>query len=56
MTITGKQLIGNTQSGNGTDTFNGPVKNKDGVAYSFHEATTEEIDLAIEKANAQKLI
>ena len=52
MTITGKQLIGNTQSGNGTDTFNGPVKNKDGVAYSFHEATIAEIDLAIEKANA----
>src|SRR6187402_1421569 len=51
MTITGKQLIGNTQSGNGTDTFNGPVKNRDGIAYSFHEATIAEIDLAIEKAN-----
>src|SRR3954467_10309109 len=51
MTISGKQLIGNTQSGNGTSTFHGTVKNNEGVAYEFYEATTEEIDLAIEKAN-----
>lgn len=52
MTISGKQLIGNTQSGNGATTFHGSVKNSDGVAYEFYEATTEEIDLAVEKANA----
>jgi len=51
MNISGKQIIGNTLSGNGTDTFKSLIKNKDGVAYTFHEATTAEIDEAIEKAN-----
>ncbi|MEJ7588186.1 MAG: aldehyde dehydrogenase (NADP(+)) [Ferruginibacter sp.] len=50
--ITGKNLIGYSISGEGDTTFSssGPGDNEPTV-YSFHEATTEEIDLAVRKAH-----
>jgi alpha-ketoglutaric semialdehyde dehydrogenase len=51
MIISGNQLIGYAQSGKGIDTFNGAVKNEDGVPYSFHEATPDEVGQAIVKAH-----
>ena len=52
MIITGNQLIGYSRSGKGNEKFSGPVKNENGESYSFHEATTGEIDEAIHKAHA----
>jgi len=51
MRITGNQLIGYAQSGAGTGKFSGPVKNEQGEPYTFHEATSSEIDEAIQKAH-----
>jgi alpha-ketoglutaric semialdehyde dehydrogenase len=51
MIITGNQLIGYSQSGNGADKFSGAIKNDEGTPWSFHEATPAEIDLAIQKAD-----
>src|ERR1700744_1825795 len=51
MTVTGNQLIGYAQSGDGSEKFSGPVTNEAGVPYSFHEATIAEIDQAIHKAH-----
>src|ERR1700744_214 len=51
MTISGNQLIGYSQSGTGSKKFSGPVNNESGVPYTFHEATTAEIDTAIHKAH-----
>jgi NADP-dependent aldehyde dehydrogenase len=51
MTISGNQLIGYTQSGTGNEHFSGPVKDEKGAPYTFHEATTAEIDKAIHKAH-----
>lgn len=51
MIISGNQLIGYAQSGTGSQTFSGPVNNEKGVPYSFYEATTAEIDEAIQKAH-----
>ena len=56
MIITGKQLIGYAQSGSGTETFNGTVKNEQDIPYAFHEATTAEIDEAIHKAHTAAAI
>jgi len=52
MTITGKNLIGYSLSAKGNEQFAGIIKDGAGVAYSFFEATPEEINDAIEKANA----
>jgi len=51
MTITGNQLIGYSRSGKGNEKFSGPIKNEHGESYTFHEATTGEIDEAIQKAH-----
>lgn len=51
MTITGNQLIGYAQSGDGSEKFSGPVTDEAGVPYSFHEATFAEIDQAVHKAH-----
>lgn len=50
-TISGNQLIGYSQSGNSRERFSGTVADEAGVPYSFHEATTAEIDQAIQKAH-----
>ncbi len=51
MNLTGKNLIGNEQSGEGGETFNAvnPSVNKT-IAPEFHEATEKEIEKAIVKA------
>ena len=51
MTVTGNQLIGYAQSGDGSEKFSGPVVDEAGIPYSFREATIAEIDQAIHKAH-----
>lgn len=52
MTITGNNLIGYSRSAKGNEQFAGVIKDQAGAAYTFFEATPEEINEAIEKANA----
>lgn len=52
MTITGNNLIGFSRSATGNEQFTGVIKDDAGIAWSFYEATSEEINEAITKANA----
>lgn len=56
MTITGKNLIGYSRSARGNEQFTGVIKDAAGVGYKFSEATSEEINEAISKANAAFLV
>ncbi len=51
MTISGSNLIGYSRSAKGNEQFSGVIKDEAGNAWSFFEATPEEIDEAISKAN-----
>lgn len=52
MTITGNNLIGYSRSAKGNEQFTGVIKDEAGAGYAFFEATPEEINAAIGKANA----
>jgi NADP-dependent aldehyde dehydrogenase len=56
MTITGNNLIGYSHSAKGNEQFAGVIKDGAGAAYTFFEATPEEINEAIKKANAAFLV
>ncbi|CAL1517768.1 aldehyde dehydrogenase (NADP(+)) [Chitinophaga sp. MM2321] len=50
MIITGKQLVGYSRSGKGTQQFESQVTGENGKPFLFYEATTEEVATAVQKA------
>lgn len=51
MTVTGNNLIGYSRSAKGNEQFTGVITDHAGIACTFYEAASEEIDEAVGKAN-----